>query len=255
MRWLVFIPLWAGCPKRQMSDTEELPELLVLADSAWALRGSDGLDPVEATLQRAYSASPASPQVAWRLSRLGVARGMTADEPAARVAAFGEARERSWACVLDDPSVRALHIEVGLVDALAALPPERQLCAIWAAHAWTRWMAEFGADGAALDLDILDVVIDYGAATGADPWTSSWTWALNRASRPEWAGRDRAAAAIRLHELLRDDIGRVEPLVDLYIYTARGANNENEVRARLQSAQPDTPEERAYMKRALKGNR
>ena len=255
MRWLVLIPLLAGCPKRQVSNLEELPDLLVRADRAWSQRGRDGLEPVEAALQRAYSASPASPEVAWRLSRLGVAQGMTTDEAGARVAAFGEARAQAWECMLADPSVRALQVEVGLADALSALPAERQLCAIWAAHAWTRWMAEFGAAGAALDLDDLDVVIDYGSSSGADPWTSNWTWGLNRALRPAWAGQDRGAAAIRLHEVLRADTGRVEPLVDLYLYTARGESDENEVWTRLQGAQPNTPEERAYLKRTLDGGR
>ena len=153
--------------------------------------------------------------------------------------------------MLGDPGVRALEIELGLSDALAALPQERQACAVWAAHAWVRWMAEFGAEAAALDLEELDLVVEYTRTTTVDPWLVRWTAALAHCIRPDWAGGDRAGAARDLAAVARARRDEVSPLADLYLYSARGTESEQDAYRALQEARPDAPEEKAYITRAL----
>ncbi|MEZ4323170.1 MAG: hypothetical protein R3F61_37235 [Myxococcota bacterium] len=251
MRSLLLILLCAGCPKNRQAAVDLLAPLLAEADAAWDARGRDGLDPVDAALQRAYALRPQSPAVAWRLARVGVARGLTLDEPAARVAAFGAARAQAWQCVLDDPRVHALRLESGLEEALASIPEERELCATWAGHAWARWMVEFGAPGATLDLQDLDPLLAHARQSGADAWLTAWTDALLLAERPDWIGGDAEAATTGLRAVIKQRPDHVEPLVDLYLYVARGTEAEASTRDTLAGAQPDTPEERAYVKRAL----
>ncbi len=151
----------SACPKRGPESVDALGPLLDAADRAWDQRARNGLEPVDDALQRAFAAVPESPEVAWRLARVKVSRGLMADAEEARVQAFGQAREIAWKCMFDDPSVRALQIEVGLKNALRALPPDRQRCALWATHAWTRWMADFGPDAASVDLERLDPLVRY----------------------------------------------------------------------------------------------
>lgn len=247
----MIILLCAGCPKGRQTAVDALAPLLAEADAAWDRRGTNGLEPVTVALQRAYSLRPESPEVAWRLARLGIAKGLTLEEEADRVAAFGEARAQAWSCVMGDPHVRALEIEVGLDEALQAVPEERYACLVWAGHAWTRWLVEFGAAGAALDLADLDRVTVYARGLPSDPWLADWSSALVLAARPEWEGRDVQAAQAELRRVSNRERERLEPLVDLYLYAARGTDLEGPVRREIAHGRPDTPEERAYVARAL----
>lgn len=248
---LVAVPLF-GCPKRATTVSSQLEALLAEADRAWDRRGVGGFQPVDDALQKAFGLVPDDPGVLWRLTRLRVAEAQVEDDPERRLAGLGQARSLAWGCVQGDLGTAAVRAEQGMVRALERMPPERQPCVAWGGYAWARWMVEFGGEAASLDLEMLDAIARAGAGYGeASRVRVAWAEGIVAAGRPEWADRDVATASTRFAEVERALQGELEVRVDRFVLLQRGTPDETAGRAALAGVRPNTPEERAVLRRAL----
>lgn len=165
-----------GCPKRDLDPAAEaLRAGLAAADRAWVGRDSGGLDAVDRSLDAV--AAPASPEVAWRRARVGVARGLMAPDPRSQRRAFAAARGVAMACVLEAPTVaRAWEVQRG-TEALADLPFDRLGCAAWAGYAWSRWLTTWEPGAGTVDVPAVRALLDRGAVEADKDRAEIVVWA------------------------------------------------------------------------------
>jgi hypothetical protein len=253
MRGLVLVLLAAsGCARRATTDAEAQASAVVGAlDTAWARRGSDGLEPVEAAFAAIGSPQDTIPGVLWRRARLQVAEGELVDDPAEARRAYARARGTAMACLQQDHAVAQLVAEgraaappeaapePGAPPPVVTVPPERRPCAAWAGYAWARWLAQEPGPGTALDVPRVEQLLELGhdPADAERERTIAWGRALVALVAPDHGSRaDVLAAAAPEGEgawVRYEDLRRLAP----------------ELLAARPSTPPATPEDRAAARR------
>ncbi|MCB9690395.1 MAG: hypothetical protein H6736_01140 [Alphaproteobacteria bacterium] len=240
---MLLLPLLLACPKSRVQKDEQLAAALAAIDAAWVVRATKGFQPVAEAVEAARAIAPEAPGLAWREVRLGVARGLMEPDATKRVRTFADARERGWECVLADPRVSALRLEVSLTEALAEVPEERRACASWAALAWMRWAADFGLAASALDETRVDALLEVPATADGKP---AWRWAGALASLWDERRDGEPGTALRALSRASDDPSEGAVWVDLHVL----ADGEPPA---LTKKTPASPEARAYQERILAG--
>ena len=249
------ILLSAGCPSwRSGGENPALVVYLRNIDRAWGERARAGFDPVTEAVNEAELAYPASPEVAWRASRLWVGRGLAAEDRRAAMTYYSHARDRGVACLDADPAFLQRRRMLGWHGAAEVVGPERAECLAWTAFGWVRWVVEHGADAAALDLAVLDLLVfrsrDLSKSTLPD-----WTEGLLLAIRPDDEGRTYAVAGRMLAEAVKQDKEELSRRADLLLHVAVPTENWDLVRKLLETMEAEaefelTPEDRRALERA-----
>lgn len=190
----MLVAVAVGCAGRRVEVTVD--PALVAADRAWDDRAATGYDPVERALTaglRQTDSDVGAPDAPWRWrrARLFVERGIAAEAtPQEALERYGEARSEAMRCLEAVPGWSVRREEAGLDAALTLVGPDQEPCVAWAALAWSRWIAVFGANAAALDVDEARVLAVHAAA-GPSAEVGSWASALLDAVAPR-AGGDAA---------------------------------------------------------------
>jgi hypothetical protein len=132
--------------------------LISRADVAWNDR-TEGFDTTGGILAEAYSLQPRNPDVLWRLVRMHVAEGISDSNRRRRIYAFAEARSLGLECLDADPVFAQRRMELGWANALEGVHADRSQCLTWTVLAWARWMSEMGPSATALDLEVVDLMV------------------------------------------------------------------------------------------------
>jgi hypothetical protein len=188
---LVLALALGGCQKR--SDAVVPIDLVLnLHEQQWGNRGKLGFDRVAIPLYQAHALQPKSPEVLWRLVRLHVHRGLSAETPREAVTEFAAARAFGFECLDGSLPFRQRRIEVGFTEAVELLPSNRMGCAAWTSLAWAQWLVAADGTAAALDLDSAALLAESAANANRPAFGSVAIWAggLVAAVRPSWAGQD-----------------------------------------------------------------
>lgn len=255
--WLVT----AGCPKGDR-DEEQDPwrPHVATADEAWRRRGQDGFDPVVAALDEAFRTSPNEPEVLWRLARLHVALGLVAETPRDAIAEYAAARAIAIDCLdLDAGALQRRADPEAVRNELSRIGERRAGCLAYATVAWSRWFAEMGGAAAAIDLPMIDALLDRADALGApEPGLAPWARGLLAATRPEGLGHDHERARALLERAIEAEPGDWTRRADLIVYVAAPDGDTERIRAQLAAMderQPNTPEDRRAVERARAATR
>jgi len=225
---------------------------LLEVDRRWESRGLGGLEPVEALLLRPVSEPLASdPEWLWRRTRLLVVKGeITETRPRVALERYGEARALGIACLDQLPAFKQLRQEENIHVAASVISDRHMGCAAWTAMAWARWIALFGGDAGAIDLDDVEGLASHVASRGGATWRplALWAQAVAFASRPAWRGADPDQAKSLMRRVVK--MGPTERLRqwDLLRLVALPQGDEelaNELIESLRRATPVTPEDRA----------
>lgn len=246
MRLVLCCLLLAGCPKRGVDDdAEALAAAMRAVDRTWAARGSVGLDGVEAVLATQGARWPSRPEVLWRRARLQVARGLVADSRSDAARSFARARFTAVSCLDLHPGFRRTRQGAGWSAALRRLDEGQNDCTVWAAVAWTRWVQARGAVGMALDLDVIEALLDHVDGREVGDGLVPWTWAVLASTRP---GPATAATVQGLTEAVRAGVAGASD--DVWVRWADLGQADPEAAALSRPTRPPrTPEERAAVER------
>jgi hypothetical protein len=175
--------LLAGCAHRDR-DIDVLSPLLDEADTAWDERATGGFDPVSTPLAQAFQSVPGDPQVAWRLARVDVARGLAEPDDRAALQRFAAGRSRGMACLGVAAAIQARVEGADFTPIMATIGPRQARCAAWTAFAWAEWTMRFGATAAAGDRDAIAAIADRAAELAGPADLIAWTRALLAAGDP-----------------------------------------------------------------------
>jgi hypothetical protein len=202
------IVLAAGCPRHEgPEDVDVVGSLLAQADAAWEARGEGGLDPIVAALDPAFAAAPGDPEVLWRLARVHTALGLAAEDDRTSLTEYATARSLGLRCLDLGAALQRHEGADATEEALAVRISRAELpCAAWTALAWAKWIAQFGGEAAAIDIDAVDLVVARAEDLRGDERDAVVEWAKGvlLATRPEADGRDLEAAEKVLEKAIRD---------------------------------------------------
>lgn len=249
---LCALVLLGGCLKKRADRSAALDPRVVEVDKRWEDRGLGGLEPLEALLSAEVGEPLASdPEWAWRQVRLIVAQGQSAEAtPRVALQHYGRARERGMACLDEVPAFLQLREEKGLAAASTVLPPEYMGCAAWTSLAWARWLALFGGEAGALDIEGVEgmsaMVAESGGATFRP--TALWAQAVVFAVRPAWLGADPDRSRALMRRVVRmapTDRLRQWDMLNLVAVPSGDMELAEELAQSLRRAQATTPEDRA----------
>jgi hypothetical protein len=231
--------LLLACLHRAPDPAVEIAAAIAAADRAWDDRARGGLAPVGEALLDAWTLHREDPELGWRVVRLRLAEGSAATDPTVSRATFAEARAEAVACLDADPLFAQQRRDAGWDAALSRLHGRRAGCAAWGALAWVRWMRALGADAASLDLPAVDALLAAtGEATAEAADARDWASGLVLATRPAWAGQDRARAAALLARATERDPASILRRLDWY-----EATGDERILADLRAATPSRPED------------
>lgn len=242
--WLLFL----ACPHRELDPVERATQIAEAAEDLWRRRDEIGLVAAGEPLVDAHARFPGAPAIAWKLTRVYVARGVAAEDPATAERLFASGREAAIACLDQGASFAAWHTAGDWSAAAATIPPVRRPCAAWGALAWVRWMEVHGAAASAIDLPAIDALIAAAAEADGDQVAEVAAWAdgVLAALRPTWAGQDLDRARSQLAIAARGDPRSLLRAIDRYRWVLAPLGPPDERAAALdaiRAAEPRYPEE------------
>jgi len=208
MRWLglALLLLSSACKRTAPNAAAtEAGMRLRIAERQWEQRATNGLEPVEKTLEAVYGVQPDHPEVLWQLARLKITQGLVEPDRRASLYSFAEARALALRCLDAEPAFLQRRVELGWEPALEILSPAQRPCAAYGALAWARWMEVHGGAAGEIDLDTIDLLVQAITNTGAERErrVAVWAQALMMAIRPDWHGRDLDRAQALLERAIR----------------------------------------------------
>jgi len=238
-----------GCIRTgPVDDLGDQGMLLRDVDQAWA---GGRYAPAYRSLVAAVGNS-ADYELRWRMSRLAVSMGLSAEEPGVALEHFVDGRGDAWACLEGSPSFSQLRRGEGWAVAVGTVDRERVRCLTWGAIAWTRWIEVAGPRGAAMDIAAIKAFYDRAEELGADSSDIDWGRAvLDGVAAAEPDSEIRAA----LRSAVEDDPGelcRVADWVFLGLLPAGKVQLALETAAEATTFEADSPESRNAQKRLLR---
>ena len=180
MRWLglALLLLSSACKRTAPNAAAtEAGMRLRIAERQWEQRATNGLEPVEKTLEAVYGVQPDHPEVLWQLARLKITQGLVEPDRRASLYSFAEARALALRCLDAEPAFLQRRVELGWEPALEILSPAQRPCAAYGALAWARWMEVHGGAAGEIDLDTIDLLVQAITNTGAERERRVAVWA------------------------------------------------------------------------------
>lgn len=170
--------LLVACSRRNVdAAAEALRAALAGSDRAWIQRDVGGLGPVSDAL---VGFDHTIPEVAWRLTRVELTRGLLAEDLRVQRRAYAEARALGVGCLLAVPTVERAWDDGAQIEAIRAVPSDRVRCAAWAGYAWARWITTWEQGAAEVDVETIRALLARGSLDA--------TQDLDRSEITVWAG-------------------------------------------------------------------